>query len=75
MSDRDNSEEAIRKRYKTANQQAVASMNRIAFDSLQDIFYLLNQVKGLQEQVTQLQSEITTMKCMMDDLRYRDNDV
>jgi hypothetical protein len=49
--DRDNSLSAIRRRYEKANEQAIIMHDRIAFDSLRDIFYLLDLVQKLKKEL------------------------
>lgn len=42
---RDNSIDAIMRRYQKANEQAIVMHDRIAFDSIRDVYYLVQLVK------------------------------
>lgn len=44
---RDNSIDAIMRRYQKANEQAIVMHDRIAFDSIRDVYYLVQLVKKL----------------------------
>lgn len=56
MEDRDNSTESIVARYNKANEMAIVTHNRICFDSLRDIFFLLAKVQKLEKEIEQLKS-------------------
>jgi hypothetical protein len=48
---RDNSQEAIVERYNKANRLAIASHNRVMFDSIRDVFYLLAKNQELEKEL------------------------
>jgi hypothetical protein len=54
MEERDNSPDAIRRRYDKANAISIVCQDRFVFDSLRDIFYLLKQNEMLLEELTSL---------------------
>jgi hypothetical protein len=59
--ERDNSPSAIMDRYRKANEQSIVTVNRTAFDSLRDIYYLLEQIRILSEELDACRNEINTI--------------
>jgi len=49
--DRDMSKEAVLKRYKIANEMAIASHSRTVFQALMDIPRLLDKIEKLEEKI------------------------
>ena len=63
MSERDMSDHAVLERYRRANEMAIATFNSLTFDSLRDVFTLVNERKQLNIQIQELKAEIQTLKC------------
>ena len=59
---RDNSPDAIRKRYDKANEYAIVTSNRIYFDSLRDIHYLLNEQLRIESECSIVKKENELLK-------------
>ena len=58
MEERDESDYAILNRYRVANEIAILSNNRIAFDSLRDVFFLVGERKKLLEKIALQEKKI-----------------
>lgn len=55
---RDNSLEAMRRRYDKANLLTIASHNSIIFTSLQDVLVLIDKVKDLENKLKDCQCQV-----------------
>lgn len=53
--------DSIIKRYKKANEQAITMNNSIGFDSLRDVFYLVNERETLLKKISELEETITNI--------------
>ena len=54
--ERDNSHEAIMRRYRIANEYAIYTVNSVCFDSLRDVFFLLEENRKLKEELEGLKN-------------------
>ncbi len=62
MANEDLSDNAIMKRYHQANEIAIIMSDRYTFDSLMDIFSLLEERRTLKEEIEKLKLTIDTMQ-------------
>lgn len=58
--------DSIIKRYKKANEQAITMNNSIGFDSLRDVFYLVNERETFIKKITELENIIEGYKIVID---------
>lgn len=56
--ERDNSLAEIMRRYEKANSQAIIMHDRIAFDSLRDVFHLVGIVEELRAEMEKLRERL-----------------